>query len=179
MQENRKQLENILNSDDVIKSIEENLDKLLLIIPEIKSMIGFKHNHPHHHLDVWHHTLLALFLSVKNFEIRLVLLLHDIGKPFCFTDGEVRHFKNHPEVSKNISKKILNRLGYDKDFINEVCYLIGEHDTKITQEEIEKNYNLSYKRYLIQWADALAHNPNKLERRKEYLQDIEKKLNLK
>ena len=54
-------------------------------------MIGFEHKHPHHHLDVWNHTLLALSYSPKDFDIRLVLLLHDIGKPHSYQDEEIRH----------------------------------------------------------------------------------------
>lgn len=33
--------------------------------------------------------------------------------------------------------------------------------------------------YKIQESDALAHNPNKLEKRKKYLKEIEEKLNNK
>ena len=76
-------------------------------------MIGFEHNHPHHHLDVWNHTLYALSLSENNFDIRLSLLLHDIGKPFSYQDDEIRHFHNHPYVSFIMSKSILSRLGFN------------------------------------------------------------------
>lgn len=163
-------LENILTGDDVVKSINYNLDYLISIIPEIKDMIGFEHKHPHHHLDVWNHTLLALSLSQNIFEVRLALLLHDIGKPHCFTEGKVRHFKGHPEVSSIIGKNILLRLGYNDDFISEICYLIKFHDTPIVQEDIDNNYELSYKRFLIQKCDAFAHNPKKIEKRKNYIE---------
>jgi tRNA nucleotidyltransferase (CCA-adding enzyme) len=139
-------------------------------------MIGFEHNHPHHHLDVWNHTLLALRLSKKDFDIRLCLLLHDIGKPFSYQDEEIRHFRNHALVGANISKEILQRLGYKEDYIKYIWYLIAHHDTKITKEEIDENYDLSLKLYEIQRCDAFAHHPYKLERRKEYLHDIYKKL---
>lgn len=169
-------LENILLNDDIVKSINENLDYLLELIPEIKNMIGFEHKHPHHHLDVWNHTLLALFLSNKDFDVRLSLLLHDIGKPFSYQEGKVRHFKNHNIVSANMSKEILNRLGYDKNYIDYICYLIKYHDTKISDKQITQNYDLCLKLYEIQKCDALAHHPDKLEKRKEYLNEIEKKL---
>lgn len=169
----------ILTSDDVVSSIKENLDYILELIPEIKNMIGFEHKHPHHHLDVWDHTLLALSLSENDFEIRLCLLLHDIGKPFSYQEGEIRHFKGHPKVSSEISKDILIRLKFDKQFIDEICYLIEFHDTPITENDIKSNYELSFKLYKIQYCDALAHNPNKLEKRKEYLVKIKKKLDSK
>lgn len=172
-------LKKILLAEDVVCSINENIYYLIEKIPEIESMMGFEHNHPHHHLDVWNHTLLALSLSEKDFDIRLCLLLHDIGKPFSYQDEEVRHFRNHAEVSSNISRVILNRLGYDEEYINYMCCLIENHDTKIEDEDIKDNYELCLKLYKIQKCDALAHNPDKLEKRKIYLDEIDKKLILK
>ena len=110
-------LEKILLSDNIVETINDNIDYLLDEIPEIKYMIGFPHNHPHHHLNVWDHTLLALSLSKKDFDVRLTLLLHDIGKPFSYQDEEVRHFRNHANVSANMSRTILNRLNFDDDYI--------------------------------------------------------------
>ena len=49
-------------------------------------MIGFDHKHPHHHLDVFNHTLYALSLSKKDFSIRMALLFHDISKPYCYVE---------------------------------------------------------------------------------------------
>ena len=169
-------LQEILLTDDIVKSINDNMDDLLLIIPEIKNMIGFEHNHPHHHLDVWNHTLLALSLSEKDFDIRLCLLLHDIGKPFSYQDEEVRHFRNHAKVSSEMSKEILRRLGCNEEYINYLCYLIENHDTKIEDEQIKNNYDICLKLYEIQRCDALAHHPDKLEKREKYINETYKKL---
>ena len=170
-------LQSILLSENIVESINKNMDYLLTIIPEIKNMIGFKHNHPHHHLDVWNHTLLALSLSEKDFDIRLCLLLHDIGKPFSYQDEEIRHFRNHAKVSSEMSRIILNRLGYDEEYINYLSYLIENHDTKIDNKQIKNNYEVCLKLYEIQKCDALAHHPDKLEKRKQYLNEIENKMN--
>ena len=172
-------LQEILLSENIVESINNNIDYLLLIIPEIKNCIGFEQNHPHHHIDVWNHTLLALSLSEKDFDIRLCLLLHDIGKPFSYQDEEVRHFRNHAKVSAEISRNILNRLEYDKKYIEYICYLIENHDTKIEDNQINEDYELSLKLYKIQRCDALAHHPDKLDKRKDYLNQMGKKLLLK
>lgn len=173
----KDKLYDILVVDDVVKSINENLDYLLELIPELKSMIGFEHKHSYHHLDVWNHTLLALSYSPNDFYIRVVLLLHDIGKPFSYQEGDIRHFKGHPRVSANMSFIILNRLGFESDEILKLCNLIEEHDNLITNEEIDNNLETTIIKFKIQCCDALAHNPLKLEKRIRYLLSINDKIN--
>ncbi|MBR2997609.1 MAG: HD domain-containing protein [Bacilli bacterium] len=172
-------LEAILLSDDVVKSINKNLNYLEELIPEIKYMYGFTQDHPHHHLDVWNHTLLALSLSKKDFDVRLCLLLHDIGKPFSYQDGEVRHFRGHARKSAIMAKEILTRLNFEEDYVDYICFLVKNHDKKIPDEMIEKDYDLCLKWYEMQRCDALAHHPNSLENRKKYLNETKNRLILK
>lgn len=173
----KEKLYNILMNENIVFSIKNNLDTVLNLIPELENIIGFKHNHPHHHLDVWEHTLLALSYSPKNFEIRLVLLLHDIGKPYSYQDEEVRHFRGHAKASSEISFNILKRLNFNDEEISKLCYLIEQHDTPILDEEIFTDKDLAKTRFKIQCCDALAHNPSKLQKRINYLLSINEKLN--
>jgi len=168
-------LYNILMSDDVILEINNNLEYILNIIPEIKPMIVFDHKHPHHHLDVFNHTLYALSLSKKDFSIRMALLFHDISKPYCYVEnGGIRHYPNHPIYSEKITRIVLERLEYDKDFIQEVCYLVKNHDYPIRESEVKENPSLLKKRLEVQRCDALTHNLEKLEKRKKYLEKTKK-----
>lgn len=170
-------LYDILMSDNVVLEINNNLEYILNLIPEIKPMVGFDHKHPHHNLDVFNHTLYALSLSKKDFTIRMALLFHDIGKPYCFTEKDgIRHYTNHPIYSEKITRNVLERLEYDKDFTKEVCYLVKNHDNPIKENEIKENYTLQEKRYEIQRCDALAHNPEMLEKRNKYLEKTKKLL---
>lgn len=173
---NKDFLIKLLTSKEVVVEIRNNLDELLQRIPEIKDMIGCDHKHPHHHLDVWEHTLLALSLSENNFEVRLILLLHDIGKPYVITEDEkgIRHFKGHGKVSCEMSKKILNRLGFEKDFINKICKIILEHDDKMTEEEIKNNLLEAKLKLKVQICDGLAHNPTTHKYRYAYFDFIKK-----
>ena len=166
----------ILTSEDVVSSIRENINILLELIPEIQYMIGFEHKHPDHHLDVWEHTLYALSFSENDFSIRLCLLLHDIGKPFSYQEGDIRNFNGHPKVSVTISRSILTRLNFEPQQIEEICYLIEFHDMPITESDIQKNYELSEKRYKIQYCDAFAHHPDQLEKRRKYLVKVKDQL---
>lgn len=171
-------LESILMSDDVSKEILNNPDYLLSLIPELKPMIGFDQKHPHHDLDVFMHTIKALSVSKKDLIVRVTLLFHDIAKPLCFVEGEVRHFPNHAQIGSEITKTILNRLGYNDPFINTVCYLVKYHDTPITNEDILKDYNLMILRYEVQRCDVYAHKHSMNKKRDSYLSKTKKLLDI-
>ena len=165
------ELKDILLSDNVVERIKNNKKDLLKIIPELEEL-DFRHNHPHHIAGtIWDHVLLALSLSENDFDIRLALLLHDIGKKRMCVIGEdgVSHYKGHADESARMSDEILRRLGFSEDYIGYICYLIRYHDTPITETSIESNYDICETLYKIQCCDALAHHPNYLEKRKMYL----------
>lgn len=160
-----KELEQILLKEDIVTAIKENEIMLFSLMPELKTMVDFPHNHPHHHLDVWNHTLLALSFSEPDLEIRLALLLHDIGKPVCYQDEEVRHFRRHPYASYLISVPILTRLGYSKNEIDRISFLVVSHDTQIDTLLEETSTELIQKLLKIQYCDAKAHHPDFVKRR--------------
>lgn len=173
----KSKIEESLTGNNVEELISENMEYLLTLIPEIKHMIGFEHKHPHHHLDVWQHTLEVLKnLSSKDLELNIAALLHDIGKPFSFQDEEIRHFYGHPEESYKMAQQILTRLRYDEDFIKRVSYLVKTHDTIIKPNNLDNSLEMIHKRLQLQYADAKAHHPNKIEKRIKFLNDIEGQL---
>lgn len=175
--EDKDKLNRIISKDDCVKSIEDNLDYVLEIIPEIKNMIGFEHKHPHHHLDVWEHTLKVVEgLEDADIETKMAALLHDVGKPFSYQDEEVRHFHGHPEVSKEMTEVILKRLGYDEKFIENVCYLVETHDSIIDPNNLDNTEEMINKRLSLQYADAKAHSPDKVGKRIAFLDGIKKEL---
>ncbi len=179
---NQEILENILITGDFSK---ENIALLIKMIPELIPMIGFDQKHPHHHLDVFNHTILSIKLSKLNFDVRLALLFHDISKPETFVLGEdnVGHFPNHGNHSSQYVDHILKRLGYEDVYINKISKLVKNHDNRIPKypqnfsKFIEEN-GISYARDLIsvQEGDALAHNPLYLEKRITYIETINKLL---
>lgn len=157
--------------------IEENFDFVKEQIPEIVPMIGFEHRHPYHNLDVWNHTLAVVAgIETTDLETKMAGFLHDIGKPFSYQDEEVRHFHGHPEVSSKMAEQILTRLGYDEEFIKNVCYLVRTHDTIIDPNNLDNSYEMIMKRIQIQYADAKAHAPDKVEKRVRTLDKISEDL---
>jgi tRNA nucleotidyltransferase (CCA-adding enzyme) len=172
--DNKKFLTELLACDNVVAKVRENLSALLLAIPEISAMIGFEHRHPHHHLDVWEHTLLALSFSENTAKTRLALLLHDIGKPSSFqVDGAVRHYRGHAEKSARIASSVLFKLGFDVKFVNDITEIILRHDTPLSEADFAKNPTLSKEIFSVQRCDALAHNPEYNEKRLAYIRKIE------
>lgn len=140
-------------------------------------MIGFEHRHPHHHLDVWNHTLeVVKNITSQDLELKMAALLHDIGKPFSYQDEEVRHFHGHPEVSSKMSENILRRLGYNENFIRNVCYLVKNHDTIIDPQNLDNSRKMVMKRLELQYADAKAHAPSKVAKRIKFLDGISQSL---
>lgn len=157
--------------------LRENQEYVFEQIPELKPCVGFDHRHPHHHLDVWEHTLEVVGnIKSKDLETRMAALLHDIGKPFSYQDEEVRHFHGHPEVSAKMTKGILKRMGYSETFIENVTYLVNMHDTIIDVDNLDNTYEMILKRLELQYADARAHAPSKVEKRIRFLDEISGKI---
>lgn len=178
MNKNREFIQKVLTASDVVKSINDNLSAVISIIPEISAIIGFEHKHPHHHLDVWQHTLYALSLSSNDFDLRLALLLHDIGKPsVCLESDGIRHFEGHPQASAQIAQGVLTRLGFNKSFVENICKIISLHDTPLTEQDITQTPELSKKIFEVQKCDALAHNPAFNKKRLEYIAQTTELLN--
>ena len=160
---NKKELEDLLISDDTdfVERIKQNKKEIFEFIPELKAEENFQQNNKWHIYDVWNHTLVALKNSPNDLDIRLALLLHDIGKPFSYQDDESgRHFKNHALKSNEISKKILLRLGYNEEKVEELCFYIKNHSTHIDLSKVNAtNYKKYEKLLIIQYCDCSAYNP--------------------
>ena len=164
MNSERKTIEQILDMD-IIAEIEEQI--IFGIIPELKYEKDFSQNNPWHIYDVWNHTKKVFQNSKPDKEIRLVLLLHDIGKPHSYQDDEngIRHFRGHSQKSSEISKPILERLGYTEEQIKEMCFLIANHDKTIQPEIVDADNLETYKKLLyIQYCDASGYNPEYIQR---------------
>jgi len=156
---------------DSSSQIRSELTFLLAAIPELKDLIGFEHRHPHHHLDVWEHTLLALSHSKNRPEIRMALLLHDIGKPHCYQqEGDIRHYRGHGEKSYLMARGILKNLGFDANFADHVCEIIKKHDIPLSENDIRISPILSSDIFEVQRCDALAHNPTHNKKRMAYIE---------
>lgn len=107
------------------------------VIPEILPMVGFQQRNRHHLHDVWRHTVWATQFAPTTVVLRLAVLLHDIGKPGCFTfdDSGVGHFYGHPQAGAEIAHRILLRLKFDRETTERVTLLVLSHDEMLGETE--------------------------------------------
>lgn len=125
----------ILCSDRPIDGINLLVETGLMtfIIPEICDTCGFNQYSKYHDKDVYEHTLNVVNLTKPILAHRLAALLHDIAKPYyhqdIYEDGKIvkRKFIGHDIKSAEYAEKILKKLRYSNDIIDEVCFAIKHH----------------------------------------------------
>lgn len=104
------------------------------ILPELDVCMETKQNTPHHRYTVGEHIIHSLAYVPGDKVLRLAMLMHDIGKPYCITTDETGrdHFKGHAEKSAEMAALIMHRLKFDNDTLNRVKRLAKYHDWAIS-----------------------------------------------
>ncbi len=126
----RTELVKLLVSDHpehLLIAYETGITKVIL--PEFDLAMETPQKHPHHCYNVGEHTMQSVILSDPDKNIRLAMLLHDLGKPECLTadpDGTT-HFHGHAAAGEKKAKEILKRLRFDNDTMTVVCKLVKYH----------------------------------------------------
>ena len=95
------ELKKLLTGDRAAEVLRTYPEVTGVFWPELLPMVGFDQRNRHHCYDVWEHTLRVLAAVPPELELRLAALLHDVGKPNCFTVDEKGqgHFYGHPAES--------------------------------------------------------------------------------
>jgi tRNA nucleotidyltransferase (CCA-adding enzyme) len=141
------------DSADLIKTISaeriaEELNKLLLlarkpssgfrlmqeigvlkhILPELEATVGVDQPGPFHKWNVFDHTLECVDAAPPRLNVRWACLLHDINKPQCrVVEGDGATFYGHDKMGARTATKVLQRLRYSNDFIEDVSTLVDKH----------------------------------------------------
>ena len=125
-----KELKGILIGAGVTDMLLAFPEVFSCIIPELAPSIGFDQHTPYHCHDVWTHSAYAVAAAPADEILRLTMLLHDVGKPSCFSMGEDGrgHFYGHPAAGEKLTKTILQRLKSDNATLSTVCTLVRVHD---------------------------------------------------
>lgn len=97
------------------------------VCPEIDAMNGCPQSPPHRG-DVFEHTTAALAHAPEDLEVRLAVLLHDIGKPptMSIEKGAYR-FYGHHTVGAKMARALLERLRFPAEMARHVEILIDNH----------------------------------------------------
>jgi poly(A) polymerase/tRNA nucleotidyltransferase (CCA-adding enzyme) len=102
------------------------------IIPELNICSGIAQNKKYHKYDVFEHCLATCDNIEPSLILRLAALFHDIGKAQTVEEitkgGTVKvTFYNHEVVGSKVAKKIMRRLRFGNEVIQEVSDLIYNH----------------------------------------------------
>ena len=129
------ELVKLIVGDDVYRVMDEYKPVFVEIIPELALTIGFEQNNPRHIYDVYRHMIRSVANAPKDHIVRLTMLLHDIGKPVCYTEEDgCGHFHGHQQLSSEIANDILSRMKFDRYTISLVTKLIRYHDIELQPE---------------------------------------------
>ena len=133
------------NSESNLRRVMTDFrDIFAVIIPELRDCFDFEQHSKYHFLDVYQHSLLAAESAsriTKGQENRLALtlamLLHDIGKPGCFSRDEngTGHFYGHAKVSAEMTDSILRRLKCSNALRERVCTIVKYHDMQMMNSD--------------------------------------------
>jgi poly(A) polymerase/tRNA nucleotidyltransferase (CCA-adding enzyme) len=128
----RDELVKILMTPNAAKGIIllEELDLLRYVMPELRDGIGVGQN-KHHIYTVFEHSVRALdYTARENYSlpVRMAALLHDVGKPKVKGgDGANSTFYQHEYVGARMAVRMLDRLRYSREFVEQVAHLVRTH----------------------------------------------------
>jgi tRNA nucleotidyltransferase (CCA-adding enzyme) len=123
------ELTSLLCGPAVKEILKEYAEILGVVVPEILPCVGFNQRNPHHVHDVWGHSAEVVANIEPTPLLRWTALLHDIGKPQCFTLDEngVGHAYKHAAASGEIADGIMDRLKFDNRSRSAIKALIDAH----------------------------------------------------
>ena len=142
------------------------------VIPELADSVDFNQHSPHHAYDVYTHTAFVVESVPADLALRWAALLHDVGKPACFTQDETGrgHFKGHAKISAQMADQILHRLKAPTALRERVVFLVEHHmlplepDKKILRRRLGKyGVDAVYQLLALQEADFGSKGTGKPE----------------
>ncbi|MBR2836333.1 MAG: HD domain-containing protein [Coriobacteriales bacterium] len=186
--------DSIVCGKNAVNALRSYVDVVSKVIPAVSRMVGFDQRSTWHVYDVWEHCLHALDALEKDSSklVKHVTLLHDIGKPQCFTVGEDGrgHFYGHEEHGARLVRAAFKRLRWRATDIAIAGVLVAQHDHHIepTERGVRRMLARLARAYpgaeeyapkmfedllSIKRADTLAHAPICTERRLEEIDKVE------
>lgn len=152
---------------------------LCRFIPALEETVNFNQHSPHHAYDVYTHICHVTTAVPREATLRWAALLHDVGKPACYTQDETGrgHFKGHAQVGAAMAAEILRGLDAPEPLTAEVVWLIDHHMEPLPRNEAELSADverdgLTRTRQLLTLKEADARSKGVAEGQKETLPRI-------
>ena len=152
---------------------------LCRFIPALEETVNFNQHSPHHAYDVYTHICHVTAAVPREATLRWAALLHDVGKPACYTQDETGrgHFKGHAQVGAAMAAEILRELDAPKPLAAEAVWLIDHHMEPLPRSEAELSADverdgLTRTRQLLILKEADARSKGVAEGQKETLPRI-------
>ena len=130
------ELKKLLLGDNCERVLLEYRDIMAVIIPELEICFDYPQNSKWHIYDVYTHIVKSVALTPKKDYLRIAVLLHDIGKPYCRTTDKYGqdHFKGHPKISAELAEKILRGFKVSNELLKKAVLFVKIHDRHITEK---------------------------------------------
>jgi putative nucleotidyltransferase with HDIG domain len=157
------------------------------VFPEISKLAGVEQVGPHHHKDVFEHTLLVVdqvAILSEDPMLRLAALLHDIAKPKTkkFVPQTGWTFHGHEDVGARMVRSMARRMKLSEDACGKLVKMVALHmrpinlthesvtDSAVRRLIVDAGEDLDDLLSLCR-ADITSSKPNKV---KKYLDQFEK-----
>jgi len=127
-----QEMDKLLMGKDVTRGLYYLWDTQLFmyIIPELQLQHRFDQKSPYHNLFLDDHTKIVV-ANVNGLINRWAALLHDVAKPFCYIEKDVKYSKrNYPKhdlLGSEMVKRIGKNLKWSNERIKEVSELVLTH----------------------------------------------------
>ena len=167
------ELNKLLCGEHAAAVLLEYPDILGVVLPEILPCVGFDQRNPHHCYDVWGHTARAVGAAPPTRVLRWTMLLHDLGKPKCFTQDAngIGHFYGHTAASAEMAEEIMARLRFEHTLAQGVRAQLACFDEMFPPERAAVHRMMARYGREMMWnllqtklADNAAKAPDGLER---------------
>lgn len=162
-----EELSKLICGEGVLNVLLAFSDVMATIIPELEPCIGFNQNNKYHCYTIYDHIAAAVANSTgDDLVVRMALLLHDIGKPCCYTEDENGgHFHGHGIYSHIFAEQALSRLRFSNKDAENILELVKYHDSiieptnKVVRRWLNKIGSEQFYRLInVRMADMLAHS---------------------
>lgn len=110
--------------------VENGVAREVPILPELYHLVNLPQEKDFHEFDGWYHTLAVVAHTEPDLTVRWGALLHDVAKGMptirAVHNGRLTD-RGHDTLGAEMAETILTRLGYSKNFVHRVAWIVKNH----------------------------------------------------